>query len=111
RDDRGGEEVFPFAFAADPRRRAGGREVEDARFGVDRRRVPDRGATGLVGAVVRPGFAAGFARRGGGEEVPFFFAGFGVQRGQSTADAVLAAGAADVDLAVVIEGRTGDRET
>ena len=58
----------------------------------------------LVGVgALRPGVAARFARRRRRVEAPFFLAGLGVQRGQAAADPVLAAGAADVDLAVVVE--------
>ena len=64
----------------------------------------------FVGAVVRPGVAARFVRGRRRAESPFFFAGFGVEGGQASADAVLAAGAADVDLAVVVERGRGDRE-
>src|SRR4051812_43801718 len=109
-DDRGREQVFAFAVAAEPRRRVRGREVQHVVVRVDGRGVPDRGAAFFVGAVVGPRVAAVFLRAGRGPEAPFDLARFGVERGQTTADAVLAAGTADVHLAVVVERRTGDRE-
>src|SRR6201999_720317 len=94
---------------ADPRGGVGGREVDLAQLRVDRRGIPERGADVLVGAVVRQRVATRFLRRGGGVEAPVDLAGLSVEGGEATADAVLATGAADVDFAVVVQRRRGDR--
>src|SRR6185312_9951121 len=110
-DDRGGEEVFTLTVFAGPRCRVRGGEEQQPGLRVHGRRIPDRGAAGFVGAaVLGPGVATEFARRRGGPEAPFLFAGFGVEGGQTPADAVLAARTTDVDLVVVVERGARDRE-
>ena len=51
----------------------------------------------------------GFSRAGDRVRLPLDLAGLGVDRGEATADPVLAAGATDVDGAFVVERRRGDR--
>ena len=85
------------------------REVDEAEFGIERRRIPDRGATAhrMVGAG-RPGLAAFLARTRQRKPAPHDLAGLGIERGQPAADAKLAARDPAVDHAVIVERRAGD---
>ncbi len=92
---RVGVEVLAGPFGADDhRRRVAGADVEDPAFRVDRRRHVDRAAAAALRHPARP-------RLGHGVELPELFAGLLVVGGDEAADAVLGAGVADVDLAVV----------
>src|SRR5262249_48804123 len=85
------------------------REVDKAELGIERWRVPDRGATAhrMVGAR-RPGVAPDLAGTRQRVPPPQDRTGLGVERSEPAAHAELAAGDAAIDDAVIVEWRAGD---
>jgi len=85
------------------------RKVDKAELGIERWRVPDRGATAhrMVGAR-RPGVAPDLARTRQRVPPPQDRTGLCVERGEPAAHAELAASDAAIDDAVIVERRAGD---
>ena len=111
-DDRGGEEVVASDVRrrSSPARRWRSRSRSCSVFGFDRRRVPDAGAAAFVGVVVLRARSRGrFRPATGWCRSATDLAGFASSAVRRPRIAVLAAGAADVEQAVVVERRRGDR--
>ncbi len=119
RHDRGAEQIIARTIGADAnglRSWLAGREIDEAEIRIDRRCLPNIGATlfpgvgfdgiGIVG--LRPGVGAELAGGRDGPEAPFFLAGLGVERREEAARLPISAGNAGIDHAVVEQRRGGD---
>ena len=111
RDDRIGIQVGALPRIRIPVRAGiAGAEVQEIQLGVVRAGHPDRSSAVLPGVAVRwPCEVARFTRSRHGVEPPDLFSALRVERGDETADPVLAAGRADDDLVVDDERRNGQR--
>ncbi len=106
RDHRGGVQIVAGAHVAGPRAAIAGAPVGQLGGGVEGAGDPHRHAAGLPG-ITRPGFAAGFPRRGDRVRLPRRFAAGRVERRHEAANAELAAGNPDHDLAFGRQRREG----
>jgi hypothetical protein len=111
RDDRGGVEVLAGPAAAEPvRAGVACGEVQKPELVVDRRRLPDRPSAAQVRLRAgRPCLATRLARGGGRVPAPHRAAVGRVERLEERPRPVLRAHDADVDLAVDVDRRGGDR--
>ena len=106
RDHRGGVQIVAGAHVAGPRAAVAGAPIGELGGGIEGTGDPHRHAAGLPG-IPGPGLAAGFARRGDGVGLPRRFAAGRVERRHEAANAELAAGNPDHDLALGRQGREG----
>jgi hypothetical protein len=110
RDDRGAEQIVPFAHRpVEIRPAITGGKVDEPELRIERRGVPDRRAAAhrVIGAGW-PGITADLARTGQCVPAPQDLAGLGVECRQSAAYTELTAGDAAIDDPIEIERRTGD---
>src|SRR5262249_35325986 len=122
RHDRGAEQIIARTIGADAnglRSWLAGRKIDEAEIWIDRRCLPNIGATlfpgvgfdgiGIVG--LRPGVGAELAGRRDGPEAPFLLAGPCVERREEAARLPISAGNAGIDDAVVNQRRGGEGVT